>query len=366
MRVLLISANLEKLPDPVAPLGLACLSSALKRHGHDVHCLDLCFEQDIAGSLEDSLKSLGPEAIGLSLRNVDNVSYPHTVSYLPFYRGLVERCREHSRAPIFLGGSGFTLMPEEILRYLDADGGIVGEGEEAFPQALVADATDPSAAIKGLIRRGARSSPGPAWIQDLNSLPPPDWSGLDLMQYFRCGGMGNLQTKRGCPFQCIYCTYPLIEGKEIRLRSPERVAEDAETLIRLGVENAFMVDNIFNCPESHARDICRAFIQKDIRLKWSCYAHPAHVSRALAEGMREAGCTGVEFGTDSGSPVVLAKLGKDFIPEDVRRASRLVGTSASPPAWRRRITRRRSQVDPSTRLSWRGHRICSARLVCQS
>jgi radical SAM superfamily enzyme YgiQ (UPF0313 family) len=307
MRVLLISANVEKLPDPVAPLGLACLSSALKYQGHDVHCLDLCFEENIESAMEKSLSNFAPEVIGLSLRNVDNVSYPHTVSYLPFYRGLVERSRQLCQAPIFLGGSGFTLMPEAILRYLDADGGAIGEGEEAFPRALMAIAGDSTLPIHGLIRRGSGHPPRPAWIEDLDSLPPPDWSGLDLKQYFSRGGMGNLQTKRGCPFRCIYCTYPLIEGQKIRLRSPGKVAQDAEVLIRLGVANAFIVDNIFNCPESHAQEVCRTFIRKGIPLQWSCYAHPAHFSPALAANMRDAGCTGVEFGTDSGSPAVLAK-----------------------------------------------------------
>ena len=321
MQLLLISANVEKLPDPVAPLGLAYLSAALKYQGHGVHCLDLCFEENIEEALDKSLLNSAPEAIGLSLRNVDNVSYPHTVSYLPFYKRLVERCRQLSPAPIFLGGSGFTLMPEAILQNLDADGGIVGEGEEAFPKALAALAGDSSLPIEGWIRRNSGISSRPAWVQDLDSFPPLDWEGLDLQQYFRRGGMGNLQTKRGCPFGCIYCTYPLIEGKKIRLRSPEKVAQDAEALIRLGVGNAFIVDNIFNFPESHAREVCRIFIRKGISLKWSCYAHPAHFSRELAENMKEASCTGVEFGTDSGSPAVLGKLGKDFTPEDIQRAS---------------------------------------------
>jgi radical SAM superfamily enzyme YgiQ (UPF0313 family) len=212
-------------------------------------------------------------------------------------------------------------MPEPILQYLCADGGIVGEGEEAFPKVLMGLAADSSLPVEGLIRRDSGKSSRPAWIQDLDSLPPPDWTTLDLKQYFLRGGMGNLQTKRGCPFRCIYCTYPLIEGEKIRLRSPEKVAQDAEVLIRLGIGNAFIVDNIFSCPESHAHEVCRILIQKEIPLKWSCYAHPVYFSRALAENMRKAGCTGVEFGTDSGSPAVLAILGKDFAPGDIQRAS---------------------------------------------
>jgi radical SAM superfamily enzyme YgiQ (UPF0313 family) len=321
MRVLLISANVEKLPDPVAPLGLAYLSAALKFEGHDVQCFDLCFEENIDGCLEKSILNFRPEVIGLSLRNIDNVSYPDTVSYLPFYKKLVEHCRQLSPSPILLGGSGFTLIPHPILNYLDADGGIVGEGEEALPQALMAIASDVPVSVEGLIRRGAGISSRPACLQDLDSFPPPDWKGLDLEKYFSQGGMGNLQTKRGCPFDCIYCTYPLIEGKKIRLRSPAKVAQEAEALVERGVENAFIVDNIFNFPETHAREVCRIFIHKRIPLKWSCYVHPAYFSPALAKDMKEAGCTGVEFGTDSGSLVVLAKLGKNFTPEDIERAS---------------------------------------------
>ncbi len=136
MRVLLISPNIEMLPDPVAPLGLAFLSSALKSAGHEVRCLDLCFEENIEQALEKAVSGFSPEAIGLSLRNIDNVAYPESVSYLPFFKKVVERCRLFSSSPVFLGGSGFTLMPEAILNFLEADGGIAGEGEEAFPRVL--------------------------------------------------------------------------------------------------------------------------------------------------------------------------------------------------------------------------------------
>jgi radical SAM superfamily enzyme YgiQ (UPF0313 family) len=321
MRVLLISPNIEMLPDPVAPLGLAFLSSALKSSGHEVRCLDLCFEENMEQALDTTISRFAPQAIGLSLRNIDNVAYPESVSYLPFFKKVIERCRQFSSSPIFLGGSGFTLMPEKVLNFLEADGGIAGEGEEAFPKVLSRMLGLFSPEVEGFISREVKDFSGPACIQDLDALSSPDWSCMDLKTYFAKGGMGNLQTKRGCPFSCIYCTYPLIEGKAVRLRSPRRVADEAEALLQQGVKNAFIVDNIFNFPESHARAVCQAFTERGISLQWSCYAHPAYFSRALAGDMKRAGCTGVEFGTDSGSPAVLAQLGKDFTPEDIRRAT---------------------------------------------
>ena len=322
MRVLLVSLNIEKLPDPVAPLGLAFLSSALKSAGHEVRCLDLCFEEDAEGAVEAAIACFPPEAIGLSLRNIDNVAYPETVSYLPFYKRVLACCRRHCQAPVFLGGAGFTVMPEAILNYLQADGGIVGEGEETFAEVLEARRKGLPFAKGGFLKRGAIGAFHPSRIQDLSSLPSPDWDCLNLGEYFSRGGMGNLQTKRGCAFSCIYCTYPLIEGKTVRLRSPEKVAAEAEELAQRGITHLFIVDNIFNSPEDHAREVCRAFRHRGLSLRWSCYAHPAFFSRELAEEMKNAGCTGVEFGTDAGAPSVLERLKKNLTPDDVRRATR--------------------------------------------
>ena len=142
MRVLLISPNVEMLPDPVAPLGLAFLYAALKSAGHNVQILDLCFEENVEGALRKSVLDFSPDAIGLSLRNIDNVAYPESVSYLPFFKKIVKACRQFSPSPIFLGGSGFTLMPGAILNFLQADAGIAGEGEEAFPKVLRAALND--------------------------------------------------------------------------------------------------------------------------------------------------------------------------------------------------------------------------------
>jgi radical SAM superfamily enzyme YgiQ (UPF0313 family) len=323
MRILLISPNQEMLPDPVAPLGLASISSALKAKGHTVRLLDLCFSHRPTEALKQGIEAFQPEVLGFSIRNVDNVAFPRTVSYLSFYRELLQKCRTFTSAPLLLGGSGFTLMPREILAELDADGGVAGEGEEVFPKILAQDFSSTPISIEGWVSRGAAGRVHPARVSDLDGLPSPDWEGIDLPTYFHRGGMGSLQTKRGCPLHCIYCTYPIIEGTQVRLRSPERVAEDALALVQKGIENAFIVDNVFNQPPDHALEICRMFQEKRLPLKWSCYAHPGAFSASLARAMKEAGCTGIEFGIDSGAKKVLERLGKDFSPAQIRQATRL-------------------------------------------
>jgi len=126
VRLLLVSANQERSPDPVAPLGVCYVATAAAQAGHDVRVLDLCFSEDVEADVAAAVAAHRPEAIGISLRNVDNCAYPDTVSYLPHYRRVVDACRAVSPAPIVLGGSAFTTMPAFYLAALEAPYGVVG------------------------------------------------------------------------------------------------------------------------------------------------------------------------------------------------------------------------------------------------
>ncbi len=318
MNVLLVSPNVESLPDPVFPLGLAHLSAVLKRNGIHHGILDLCFSENYDQSIESAFRSVEPDVVGLSLRNIDNVSYPHYITYLPFYRKVIEKIRMHGDPLIVLGGSAFALLPDELLSHLDADVGIIGEGEEVFLKFLrECEQSNNSYSYRGPKIIDERRN----GITDLDALPLPDRTEFDNDAYVQWGGMGNIQTKRGCPFTCIYCTYPLIEGARVRLRSPARVCDELEQMIDLGITNIFVVDNVFNAPVDHAESICREIIKRNISVSWSCYANPRFVTHRLIDLMIKAGCTSVEFGSDAADDVMLDNLGKNFTVDEVRNAS---------------------------------------------
>jgi radical SAM superfamily enzyme YgiQ (UPF0313 family) len=133
--------------------------------------------------------------------------------------------------------------------------------------------------------------------------------------------MGNVQTKRGCPFQCIYCSYPIIEGRGLRLRDPGLVCDEIESLLEQKIDTLFFVDNAFNHPVEHAQLICQEIISRRLPIKWSCYANPKFVHSELIESMLAAGCTGVEFGSDAANEIMLANLRKGFVVDDLRSAS---------------------------------------------
>ena len=318
MRILLVSPNVESLPDPVFPLGLAYISASLKDNGIQHQVLDLCFVQDYEAAIESAIISFQPDIIGLSLRNLDNVSYPNYISYLPFYRQVVQTIRRKSHGLIVIGGSGFALVPDSILEYLGADFGIVGEGELSFVKLInhIEEKNDPDGSLRpGIIDYSSEI------IENLDALPIPDRSGFDNDAYLKWGGMGNIQTKRGCPFRCIYCTYPIIEGEKVRLRNPKLICDEIEHMLEYGINNLFFVDNTFNYPMDHAQAICQEIISRNLPVKWSCYANPRFITPKLVELMLASGCTGLEFGSDAANQSMLVNLGKNFAVNDLREAS---------------------------------------------
>ena len=322
MRILLVSLNEETLPDPVYPLGLACLAGTLKRRGHSCELMDLSLE----GRGEPGLTAsdFGPDLVAVSIRNIDNVAYPQSTTYIADYTAFCHQLRQSVSCPVVLGGSGFSLYPERIMAELGADYGIIGSGEGPLLELVESlEAGKEARRVHNLLWR----ENGTVLRNDLSETPlpdaPPDRDIEHLTEYVRLGGMANIQTRRGCPLGCIYCSYPLIEGRCIRQRSIDSVIEEIEELTALGFRDLFFVDSVFNQPLEYSKALCSRILDRNLSVRWTCYASPAPLDREAVELYKRSGCIGLEFGTDSLSRSMLHSLGKGFTPNDVQRAAAL-------------------------------------------
>jgi hypothetical protein len=126
MKVLLVSANTEQFNMPAMPLGLACVAEAAKNAGHDITMLDLMFEADVSATLKSGIAKFSPECIGVAVRNIDDQNPENPMFLLEKVKEIVTICRDLSSTPIVLGGAGYSMFPESVLAYLDADFGIEG------------------------------------------------------------------------------------------------------------------------------------------------------------------------------------------------------------------------------------------------
>ncbi len=318
-RVVLVNPN--RMKPPVAPIALDYLAHALRGSGFEVDVLDLCFSDDVARDIEVFFSTKDVLAVAVTLRNADDTFFVTQDFCIDRYKEIVDLIKEQTTAPVILGGSGFSIMPREILSYYDLELGIWGDGEESLPLLLyrIAEGED-CADVPGLVRRNRDEFlTVPPTYTDLTRMSAPDRSAVDNRRYFAEGAMGSVETKRGCPNSCIYCVDPVGKGSGIRLRSPRSVADEAQTLLGMDIDHLHLCDSEFNIPERHARDVCLELAGRGLgdRLRWYTYATPAGFSRELAALLRRAGCAGVNFGADSGCDSMLRSLGRDFTVDEL-------------------------------------------------
>ena len=322
-RILLVSANRCAIPERVFPLGLTCLQAALRRAGHQCLWLDLL---DQAGQLDETLQSFQPEFVAISLRNIDDVSIGKRETFFDDLPSLCAAVRLGTACRIIVGGSGFSIFPAQLLELSGADYGIAGEGEVSLPRLLESlEAGACREDIPGLVfRKGDRVVINPPKPMPLDGeVIEADRPASAAARYLRASGVLNVQTQRGCPHRCCYCTYPVLEGREHRGRPADLVAEEFAQLARLDARYAFIVDSVFNSSSRHVEEVCEAILRRGIKLSWGCFLRPAGLTAELMRLMVRAGLTHAEFGSDSFCDEVLAAYQKGFAFEDIRHSTEL-------------------------------------------
>ncbi len=325
MKVLLISANAEKASIPPLPLGPALIAAACRRAGHEASLLDLMFAEDPPAAVHDAVEEFRPDVIGVSVRNIDDQNMASPKFLLPPVREIVAACRGFSDAPIVLGGAGYSIFPESALSYLGADMGVRGEGETLFPELL--DRLARGAPVEGLPGLYLPNLPpsGRVFADNLDGLALPEPGGWIPSLPSDSELWVPVQSRRGCPLDCTYCSTSAIEGRGIRRRSPRAVVEWMSRLVSRGFHNFHFVDNTFNLPPYYAKALCRGIIQEGLDVNLWCIIYPKWIDRELTSLLARAGCREASLGFEGGSDHRLASYNKQFNTKEVRTVSRMFG-----------------------------------------
>lgn len=343
-RVLLVSLNRERQPYPVLPNGLACVASAFQSdtgsNEYDVRFTDLCFEKDPAFSAAKATRDFNPDVIGVSVRNIDNSDSIALQHYTPEAVSIMRSLRGVSpSAKVIAGGSAFGVAPEALFNELKVDYAVAGDGERASVALVQALATgEQPDSIPGLVRKENERvvfTP-PSENADLDSLPHARlhrW--VDVKRYERHGAVVPIQTKRGCVYKCVYCTYRNVEGWGYRTRNPEYVADEIQELKQdAGVSHFDFVDSTFNSPPGHALEVCEAIIRRNlgVHLDTTNFT-PATAPNELLAAMRKAGFKTLGITAESASDPVLEKLGKGFTADRLHDTAQRVESSGIKTLW---------------------------------
>jgi radical SAM superfamily enzyme YgiQ (UPF0313 family) len=330
----MISTNQELAPQPVLPVGAAWVAQALHQAGFEVKFLDLCFEKDPANLIQKAIQTFRPDGIGISIRNLDNCDFLYPKSYLAEIRHLTDFLKFRTSAPILLGGSGVSIMPLQVLEFLDLDYAVVGEGEVAavqFFQSVKAG----EGRIPGLVCRGTTMVDTVPLRTNPNPVMPQLHRWVDTSSYLGFEPVIPIQGKRGCANRCLYCTYHTIEGKEWRPREPAQVVDEIAIAMTItGAKEFEFVDSVFNQPEGYLETLLEQIIRSRVQVRLHVSSlSPKGLTKEQVQLMERAGIISVVITPEAAADETLTALCKDFSAADVERASQLLGRSSIKALW---------------------------------
>ena len=312
----------------VLPLGLSYLGTVLLENGHSVKILDLNSYKDPFNKLKNELQSEVPDYVCVSLRNIDTANYTcGGKTFLSSFYKVIEITKNHSNAIIIVGGTGFSLFPEEIMKAAKGiDYGIYLEGEETLIE--LTNNTNLNN-IKGLFFRDANKIIFTGKRSTSNfivKVPRKDISGLEdnLSKYSEITSIGVI-TKKGCSLRCIYCNYPYLSGRDIKIREINDIFDEIETLYyKYNIKKFFFADPVFNNPIWHAKLICKEIIKRKLDIEWGAYFKVDLIDLELAELLKKSGCKDIEFSPDTGAGKIMDIMKKDMKPSDIFKSYKLL------------------------------------------
>jgi len=331
VKILLIQQDegRRKYKTPLFPIGLCYVATALK--GHEVRIVDPNQYPSELGleKVKEVVAAFRPALAGISIRNVDTtqrrdpfVQYKTVRPTVVAVKEIAPSCR------VLAGGTGFSIYAEEIMRRIpEIDYGVFLEGEETVVD-LLANLDAPER-VKGVLfrRAGEVVFTGQRALPSFADMPIPrrDADLLDITVYKSpVHNVVGVQSKRGCPFKCSYCSYPFLNEMKLRMRPAVHVVDEIEQLVKsYGIRGFTFVDSVFNVPEKHARDICDEILRRGLQVEWGAWLTPRGLTENFLLHLRQAGCRHIGLSPDAVTEEGLLNLKKGVTWQDIQECLRL-------------------------------------------
>ncbi len=318
MKVLFVAPAFDMFP-----VGISYVASSLKRAGHEIHGHVYRERAALEGLLPGGFDLVATGGLSSQYRALSEIVQIAHVTGLR----------------VVAGGGIISSEPELMVRALEPDFGVVGEGEETLVELLscLERGGDP-ASVRGLaFVRGDRfvRTPDRKQISDLDALPRPDYDMLGFSEYLDHPAAAYmwdlfdhpreypLITSRSCPFQCTFCYHPA--GDRYRQRSLDDVMAELEAVVpRYRINIVGVYDELFSYDEERVYEFCRRMKALQGRigwpLRWYCQMRVSGLKEQMLDAMRDSGCYLVSYGFESYSAKVLKSMKKNIRSEEIHRA----------------------------------------------
>jgi radical SAM superfamily enzyme YgiQ (UPF0313 family) len=302
------------------PLGVAYLAGALEQAGHNVHLLDCTFlEREQALRQAKAVKA---EMVGIYCM----------VSMVDECMWFAHELRPHCRM-LLAGGPLPSCEPESFLDAFDVV--VRGEGEQTLIDLLATDGSELQLRrVPGVVfRLRSPNSSDKATVftpdrrpqRDLDQIPFPARHLLPNQRYieYTRGKYGysitTVMSTRGCPFRCEFCSN-VVFGGSYRERSARNVVDEIESALAVGYDRISFADDVFTMKKGRVLEVCNEINARGLRFAWECLGRVDALDYPTAVAMKQAGCTRIYFGIESGSDQILEQMNKKITTDQAVRA----------------------------------------------
>jgi len=302
-------------------LSLAVLAPLLLESGHEVEILDLGMSANPIKDLVRALKLFSPDYVGV------------TFSTPLFYqmKEIVNKVKSYDKKIVTIGGGPHvSALPKQTLQDSRLDIGVVGEGEFSLLDVV---SGKPLKSINGLCFKKDKKiflNPVREPIKNLDDSPFPAWNLFEIKKYktpgltSRKNPVGPIETSRGCPFGCMYCSKSVF-GRTFRAKSVKRIVDEIEYMLDCGFKEIHVMDDGFSNDMKRAKDICDEIVRRGLKFPWNLIngIRVDRVDRELFTKMKKAGCYRVSFGIESGEQKILNEINKGTNLNQIKTVFRL-------------------------------------------
>lgn len=302
------------------PLGAAYIASALRNAGHDI----TIYNQDVYHYPEYHLVDY------LTNNDFDVATIGIVAGYYQYQKLLKisDAINSVPNRPFYiLGGHGPSPEPEYFLRKTKADAIIIGEGEISIVNLLVAiEKNIKLSLVNGIVyldNENVVITKPQELIKDIDSIPFPAWHlfPMDYYSLFREPKIKNSErcfpvlSGRGCTFRCNFC-YRMDKG--FRPRSTENIIEEIKILKkRYNISYIYFADELFMASSKRTKELCKAFIDTDLNIRWSCNGRLNYATPDVLKIMKKSGCVFINYGIESMDNNVLKNMDKNLTTNQI-------------------------------------------------
>lgn len=303
-----------------APISLTTMAALLEREGFETTVLDAIVEDVDFPKLGEILKTENPDVL------VINTATPSITSDLSV-PSLAKKL--NSKIATLAFGIHVSALPKEsLILASELDFVIRGEPEITLlevTKALKAGKTANGSA--GLSRREGKKiihEEDRPLLEDLDFLPFPAWEKIDITKYrlpFSQKPFLLVDTGRGCPYDCKFCSAATFYGKKARFPSPKRVVDELEYVLkRFNVSDFLFWSESFTLNKQNSLEICQEILRRKLPINWVCNSRVDTVDLEQLKLLKKAGCWMIGFGVESGDNQVLSLMGKKVRVEQIEKA----------------------------------------------